>query len=97
MEIAMDINVSDGLIIIKAGKVIDAKLLDFLKKYNVHSVAVIESKEQIIIVSEDDKMKKHDEIKKNKEMLFKDCIDDEYMRELFKVVCDLKLSECLDG
>ncbi|MCL2063071.1 MAG: hypothetical protein FWG98_01690 [Candidatus Cloacimonetes bacterium] len=97
MIIAEDMVLFDGMIMIKSGIELDETILEIFKKQNISSVFVQEPIDHSKIFSNEEIEKMKTEIEEQKKLLFRDCIEDEYMSALFLTVCNLRLLESMDG
>jgi len=95
--LAEEINLFDGLIVIKSGVELDEPIIEILKKQQLSSILIQEPIDQNKYCSEEEIKQLKKAIEKQKKEIFRDCHDDDYMKALFKVVCDLRLLESMDG
>ena len=93
MTISEEINIMNGLIVFKSGIQLDNNIIDLLKKYQIDEVSISEIYDTKIIETNIDLAEKRKEIEHNKKMMFQDCLNDEYMNELYKIVCDMQLMD----
>ena len=97
MIIAEEIVLFDGLVVIKAGIELDETIIEVLKKQNLDLIVIQEPIDHNKTYSDEEIQQMKLNIEEHKKILFQDCLEDEYMSELYKAVCDLRLLESMDG
>jgi|GEM_PF-2150685 len=97
MIVAEEVVIADGLIVIKAGVKLDANIIEIFRKFKQSSIEIEEFIEQNASLTDEELQKLKADIAQKKKSLFKDCLEDIYMKELFRVVCDMQFGESLDG
>ena len=93
MVISEEISIMNGLIVFKSGIILDNNIIDILKKYQIDEVSVFEDIDNKTIKTNIDLTARRNEIEQNKKMMFKDCFNDEYMFELYRIVCDMQIMD----
>ena len=96
MVVSQEVIALNGQIILESGTELNEGNIKFLVKNKVEFLEVEDFTEDPNF-SEEVFKKMKAEIESNKKKLFQDSIQDKYMKELFRTVCELKFIEMLNG
>jgi len=96
MIVSQEVITLKGQVILEAGTELNESNIKFLIKNNVEFIEVRDPEENNgLSIEEFRQIREEIELKTKK--LFQDCLEDKYMKELYKVVCDVKFIETLNG
>ena len=96
MIVSQEVIALNGQVILEAGTELNEGNIKFLIKNKIEFLEVEDTQEDQNFTEEVFKKMKI-EIEENKKKLFQDCLEDKYMRELYRTVCELKFVEMLNG
>ncbi len=86
MKLAQDVMTPKGQVLLKAGIVIDDYYISIFKKYNVDFVVVSSNDGEQKDMTEEERNLLLQQIRPLKKKIFRDCIEDPIMYELYEAV-----------
>ncbi|MCL1826632.1 MAG: hypothetical protein FWG20_01195 [Candidatus Cloacimonetes bacterium] len=96
MRVSQEVVTLNGQVILEAGTELNESNINFLLKNEVGFIEIEEVAIEDRYTQEEFRLIR-EEIEEKTKKLFKDCIEDKYMRELYKIVCEIKFIEILNG
>ena len=97
--IARDTVVANGRIVIKAGTPLDDEYIKILQKEDIKQIVIEETEEPVVkkTFSAEELAELKSSIENRKKLMFRDCVGNSHMQQLYKIVCDLELEETVNG
>lgn len=86
MKIAQDVMTPKGQVLLKAGIIVDDYYISILKKYNIDFIVVSSAESESKMMTEEEKNLLVQQIRPIKKKIFRDCVDDPIMYELYEAV-----------
>ena len=96
MIVSQEVIALNGQVILESGTELNEGNIKFLVKNKIELLEVEDVLDDQNVSEEVFKKMKAD-IEENKKKLFQDSIQDKYMKELYRTVCEMKFVEMLNG
>jgi len=96
MVVRQNVVAPNGQVILEEGTILNDNNLVILAKYKIEFVEVEDSDKRTSRYTEEEFKKIRMQVEQRLGMLFKDCLNDKYMHELYSLVCDVKFIEILN-